>query len=401
MKAYFAVNGTGLGHVKRCETIAENLAKEGWQVVFSTYLDGLDYARRRGFQVLRVTPLTYGVDSEGMVDYKATTISLGMSLGFRKLLCQIRDEVRHLKALKPDVIFSDSRASTILAAKILGFPTILLINQVSIKVSKEMEYSRSTMGRIVQLMFRVSLYFLKHILEYIWSLSDLILIPDFPPPSTISLYNLGTVVRHKRKVRFIGPLVEVKRNIAGRLRLKRELGIREDKPLVYVPISGPRYERRILVSRVMDMAQDIHEFQFAITEGEPTKHSATSRLNNLVIFPWVEDELLYTLLKACDVVVSRAGHGTIVKAISYGKPMVLIPIPRQNEQISNAKRVKELGFGEILGQEWLNASTLRKAIENAIQKNLENRFTEIMPSNRSPTEEALRLIKDFANHKNR
>lgn len=45
--------------------------------------------------------------------------------------------------------------------------------------------------------------------------------------------------------------------------------------------------------------------------------------------------------RSCDVVVSRAGHGTLAQAITCTKPTLLVPIPNQTEQAGNcAKAVK-------------------------------------------------------------
>jgi len=71
-------------------------------------------------------------------------------------------------------------------------------------------------------------------------------------------------------------------------------------------------------------------------------------------------------LKACDLVVSRAGHGTLTQSISYGKPMVLIPTPGHTEQLNNAYRVKELGLAEVLEQKDVNRESLLGIIEKML-----------------------------------
>jgi UDP:flavonoid glycosyltransferase YjiC (YdhE family) len=64
--------------------------------------------------------------------------------------------------------------------------------------------------------------------------------------------------------------------------------------------------------------------------------------------------------------VSRAGHGTIMKSLLYGKPMVLIPIPDHTEQIGNARRALHLHVARTIDQNALNGETLELSIEEIL-----------------------------------
>jgi UDP:flavonoid glycosyltransferase YjiC (YdhE family) len=391
LKAYFAVNGIGLGHIKRCEPIAEKLIEEGWRVFFSTYLDGYDYASRRGFRVLPATPISYVVDDEGNVDYKATLIGNGLSMGFRRALRQVTEEIRHIKAVRPHLIVSDSRASTVIAAKLMGLPVTLIINQMRVEMAETVK-PRSTVERIILLTIRLSWFILKHLIEYIWTLSDRILIPDLPPPYTIAKNTLGVFAYRRRgDIRFIGPLVR------RRPRHGRGLRLTGDHPFIYVAVSGPRRERRLLASKLMEVLPEIPEYRFILTEGEPSQASPARRLGNVTIYPWVDDDVQLGLLERCLLVVCRAGHGMIGKALAYGKPMVLIPIPGHMEQLGNASRVKELGLGEVVNQEDLTASTLREAIGRALRSGLKSRAR--LAAMEDPVEEFLNIINGRAGRK--
>ncbi|MFN3622181.1 MAG: glycosyltransferase, partial [Nitrososphaerales archaeon] len=82
-------------------------------------------------------------------------------------------------------------------------------------------------------------------------------------------------------------------------------------------------------------------------------------------------------LKACDLIVSRAGHGTITQSMFYGKPMILIPTPNHTEQIGNASRVEEMGLGLALEQEELTRETLLNSIEKIIDGGFVERSREV------------------------
>jgi UDP:flavonoid glycosyltransferase YjiC (YdhE family) len=71
---------------------------------------------------------------------------------------------------------------------------------------------------------------------------------------------------------------------------------------------------------------------------------------------------------ASDVIVGRAGHGTIMKSLVYGKPMILIPIPDHTEQYGNARRAESLKVARIIDQSNLNSDTLDIALNELLTK---------------------------------
>ncbi|MEM3521595.1 MAG: glycosyltransferase, partial [Candidatus Bathyarchaeia archaeon] len=78
----------------------------------------------------------------------------------------------------------------------------------------------------------------------------------------------------------------------------------------------------------------------------------------------------YEIIKACDLIISRAGHGTIMKALSYGKPLILIPEPDQTEQYANARRASQLKFAKVIFQNQLNEKSISDAIEQILNSNI-------------------------------
>ena len=51
-RVYFSPCGMGLGHVSRCVPIANEVQKRGGSVLFSTYLEGVDYVANHGFPLV-------------------------------------------------------------------------------------------------------------------------------------------------------------------------------------------------------------------------------------------------------------------------------------------------------------------------------------------------------------
>ena len=359
LRVYVAPCGIGLGHITRCEPIADALASRGAEVVYSTYSDGLDYARRRGLPTLPTVPIGFKVKEDGTVDFKMTAATSGFSLGVRRFLKQLTAEIRNIKRFKPDVVLSDSRVSSLIAGKLMGVPVALVLNQFRVDiVGKPSARKITIVDRVFFLIANIFWLFFRTLLGGIWARSNLMLIPDFPAPYTISESNLAIPKRYRKKVKLIGPIVsgEPKKQSSGGS-LNRSLFFASRKPLIYAAVSGPKTERTVLADLLLESLRRFPKgYEVVVSRGEPSGSSAPLHDHNLTVYDWIEDQ--YEVLEASDVVVSRAGHGTIMKAIVLGKPMILIPIPDHTEQYGNAKRASKLSLAEVVPQREVSTERL-------------------------------------------
>ncbi|MCS7200550.1 MAG: UDP-N-acetylglucosamine--N-acetylmuramyl-(pentapeptide) pyrophosphoryl-undecaprenol N-acetylglucosamine transferase [Patescibacteria group bacterium] len=85
-----------------------------------------------------------------------------------------------------------------------------------------------------------------------------------------------------------------------------------------------------------------------ISQLNPTK---MSRYHS---YPYINHEDLMYLMKIVDLVISRAGSGTIFELAALGKPSILIPLDRKTaglHQIKNAQIYSRYGGAEILEEE--------------------------------------------------
>jgi len=362
LKVYVAPCGIGLGHITRCEPIADALVSQGAEVVYSTYSDGLDYARRRELPTLPTVSIGFKVKEDGTVDFKMTATTSGFSLGVKRFLEQLIAEIRNIKRFKPNVVLSDSRVSSLIAGKLMGVPVALILNQFRVEIVKRPSAKKITpVERLFFLIANIFWLFVRTLLGGIWGRSDLILIPDFPAPYTISASNLAIPKRYKKKVKLIGPIVpdEMKKQ-PSRGALNRSLFFATRKPLIYAAVSGPKIERTVLAGLLLESLRGFpSKYEIVISRGEPNGSSAPTRDRNLTVYGWIEDQ--GEVLEASSVVVSRAGHGTIMKSIMLGKPMILIPIPDHTEQSGNAKRASKLGLAEIIPQREVTTERLLDA----------------------------------------
>ena len=235
-----------------------------------------------------------------------------------------------------------------------------------------------------------------------WGRSEIILIPDLPSPFTICAGNLAIPRQYSGKVKLIGPIVEDNRHHLNdhQSRIKHKLGFGSGKPLVYAAVSGPKIEREILARILIDSLRGLSkQYQIVLSRGEPKGRRGARMLNGIRIYDWIEDQ--DDFIRASDLVVSRAGHGTIMKSLAYGKPMVLIPIPDHTEQYSNARRASSLHVAEMIDQNRLNYETLESAFQ-AILETDQYRINAVQISKKAASLHAVAvacdLISDLGRH---
>ncbi|KAE9420828.1 hypothetical protein Angca_007179, partial [Angiostrongylus cantonensis] len=84
---------------------------------------------------------------------------------------------------------------------------------------------------------------------------------------------------------------------------------------------------------------------------------------NIVLMKWVpQTDLLAD--KRLSFFITHAGKNSVLEAMSFGKPMVAIPLFA--DQISNAKIMKRRGLGVVIDRRDLNCDSLEAAIRNVL-----------------------------------
>ncbi len=339
-RVYFTPNGIGLGHVSRNMPIAMELRRRGAEILFSTYLEGVDYAKMQGFRAVSVPPISMANDSSGSIDLRMSSVRQGVKT-FPTFLRQVNEEIKHIKAFRPDAVVSDSRLSSIFAARMLGVPVLLILNQFTPLFPRQRDMfmlAKVADGVIMTLIGRG------------WGYADKILIPDFPAPYTLSIDCLRIPGPYRSKVELIGAILP---KMPGEARskdgVKAELGVRPDQKLIYAGISGPRAERLPLLRILAPIFESFpDEYRVIMSMGNPNGTSTLVRKGSLIEVDWINDR--FDILNACDLVISRGGHETMMQSICYGKPSIIIPVPKHPEQYGNARRAQELGVAHAVHQ---------------------------------------------------
>lgn len=100
---------------------------------------------------------------------------------------------------------------------------------------------------------------------------------------------------------------------------------------------------------------------------------------------------------AADVIVSRAGMGTITELSAWGKPSVLIPLPHSPQE-ANARILKDTQAAIVLEQETTTVGDLKAAILNLLEDTkrrdqVSRRIADVLP-----TDVAESLVRHVERH---
>ena len=354
-RIYFGSCGMGLGHVSRSVPIAQEVVKRGGGVLFSTYLDGVHYVNNYGLPVVAAPDLSMDVDVTGSIDIKATTLLSGIESIFT-FLDQVRFEIQTMQAFDPHLVFADTRLSSIYAARLLKIPIVLLLNQFLPRVPRERDtlFFRLLDGTILTTLGRS------------WALSSVILIPDFSEPYTISLDSLRIPRRVGARVKLVGSILQQSPGNNNRVEsIRKSLGVKDGQKLIYAGISGPRAERIPIINKLIPiLSQFPDRYRVIMSMGEPNGGTKPINIGKLTLVPWIENRFDY--LEACDAVISRGGHETLMQSIGYGKPSVIIPVPKHPEQYGNARRALKMKVAKAMHQKDLTLDHLVQRVDDVL-----------------------------------
>lgn len=199
-------------------------------------------------------------------------------------------------------------------------------------------------------------------------------------------------------MKLIGPILPKHPDeLLSKEELRRKLGLPLDKPVIFVPISGPTLEKAFVTGVLRKILLEFpREYEIVVSYGYPSADSEPIRHGNVTFYKWVPNRFEY--LKACDVAISRAGHGTITQCMCYGKPVILVPTPNHTEQLTNARQAQKLGAAQIILQKWLTKEKLLEKVRQCLQKETGERLTHIQEEalKHNGLENAVRTVVEMA-----
>jgi len=135
-----------------------------------------------------------------------------------------------------------------------------------------------------------------------------------------------------------------------------------DGPVVLVaPSTAQDHEHRLLRAALAGLAREPVRVIATWNGREPDPPVDVPR--NAVLVPW----LSYSkTMPACDVVICHGGHGTLVRALSNGCPVVVCPA--LGDMAENASRVDWAGVGVRLPRRYCTPRGMRAAVGRVLRE---------------------------------
>lgn len=354
--AYFAPYGVGLGHASRLVMVADQLQNNDVRVRFSSFGEAASYITMRGYKCATVAPMEFAWSMGGGFSIKNSLANI--PLWFANFSRQVNQETRNMTMYSPDIIVSDSRLSPLLAAKLLRIPSIVVLNQVKLLLSPRLR--ELAVARLFEKM-------VGELLGSMWNMADRVLIPDLPPPYTISAHNVWEVGSTAPRLEYIGftsPKPSVTEGEVNRVVKKLEFD--RSRPVVFIHVSGPAGTRMALVRVALEASKMLDsKIQFVISEGNARGSTEPRKVGESGwYYEWcpVRDEIF----AMSELLVLRGGHVALSEAIQFGRPVVTVPIENHGEQLGNSAKIAELGMGVMLRPKGLKAEQLASSISEVL-----------------------------------
>ena len=157
-------------------------------------------------------------------------------------------------------------------------------------------------------------------------------------------------------VRYVGPQLDDEPSGASGDRWAAEPG----QPLVLAGVSSTVMRQEGLLQRAAGALGQL-PVRGLVTTGPAVDPAVISAPGNVTVTRWARHA---DVLPHCSAVITHGGHGTVMKALIAGVPLVLVPLGR--DQPDNAGRVVHAGAGIRLRKN-ATVSALRAAVSRVIE----------------------------------
>ena len=325
MRLFLSCSEIGLGHVSRIIPLGKRLEKNGHELFFFSGGKAHEMLQNEFKNVYKCTPISWYENAHGIIT-SASLINLLFPLPLfntEKNRLEIKnsnawetihryyDLRENIHDISPDVLISDGDINALRLAQKWGIPSVYIANMI-----------RPSYG------FSAFLNPGERLIERYVKRSSKIIIPDNPPPYTISEYsvgNLDNIVGLNGKVEFIGSFVDT-------------TWANGSQEHIFAPISGPPGTRAKIMKTLIPVLEKL-KTKCVISLGTPGK-KITAKIGNCEIHTWLSAEERQECMKKAKFVIFSGGHATCFETIKYSKPSICIPT--QPEQLGNAAKLQDL-----------------------------------------------------------
>ena len=324
MRLLFSCSELGLGHVSRIIPLGKRLEKNGHEMFFFSGGKAYEMLQKEFSHVYRCQPISWYENAHGIIT-SASLINLLFPLPLFNME-QNRFEMKKSNAMEtihryydlrenlhdiaPDILIADGDINALRLAQRWNIPSLYIANMI--RPSYGFSAFLSPGERVVE--------------RYVKNCTKTI-IPDNPPPYTVSGYNIGNLdsVGLSGKVEYVGSFVDT-------------TPVRGAQEHIFAPISGPVGTRAKLIKTLIPVLEKL-KTKCIISLGTPGKKTS-AKIGNCELHTWLSAEERAEAMKNAKFVIFSGGHATCFETIKYGKPSICIPT--QPEQLGNAVKLQDL-----------------------------------------------------------
>ncbi|MDR2203340.1 MAG: hypothetical protein LBE76_03390 [Nitrososphaerota archaeon] len=324
MRLLFTCSELGLGHVSRIIPLGKRLKQAGHEVFFLSGGKPYDLLKKEFEFVYNCMPISWYENTSGII-IPASIVNMVAPLpvfnsetqkfevkysNAMEIIHRSYDLRAKMRDINPDVLIADGDIAALRMAAKSAIPSVYITNFLCPKYG------------LIQL-----LNFGKLLADRYVKQTAKIVIPDNPPPYTISDYNIGNLhgSSFETKIEYVGAFMDT----------TPIQGINEH---IFAPVSGPIGTRSKILKTLLPVLQK-SSTKTIISLGIPGKKTFV-RINNCEIHSWLSTAERQAAMKNAKYVIFSGGHITCFETIKYAKPSICIPT--QLEQDGNATKLCDL-----------------------------------------------------------
>jgi UDP-N-acetylglucosamine--N-acetylmuramyl-(pentapeptide) pyrophosphoryl-undecaprenol N-acetylglucosamine transferase len=341
MRLLFSCSELGLGHVSRIIPLGKRLEKKGHELFFFSGGKAYRLLQNEFRSVYKCTPVSWYENAHGIIT-SASLINLLFPLPLFNMeknklemknsnametIHRYYDLRENIRDIAPEILIADGDINALRLAQRWKIPSVYIANVI--RPSYGFSALLSPGERVVE--------------RYVKQCSKII-IPDNPPPYTVSEYSIGNLdnMGLNEKIEYIGSFVDTAH-------------VKGSEEHIFAPISGPSGTRAKIMKTLLPVLEKL-KTKCVISLGIPGK-KVTTKIGNCELHTWLSAEERQECMKNAKFVIFSGGHITCFETIKYAKPSICIPT--QPEQSGNAAKLQNLNCS-ITAK---NKNELEKAIE--------------------------------------
>ena len=324
MRLLYTCSELGLGHASRTIELGKKLEADGHEIFFFSGGEAYKILGKAFRNVHYCAPIAWYENAHGIIT-SASLLNILFPLPIfngekRKFevkssnsmetIHRYYDLRRHIREIEPDLLVSDGDIHTLRLGQKWQIPSVYITNLIRPGFGLSPLF---TPGQ------RFTERYMKKCLK--------IVVPDNPPPYTVSEFNIGDLesLGIKEKVEFVGSFSDT--TLVG-----------GSGQHIYAPISGP-YGTRVKLMQMLIPALAKLTKKSVVSLGKPGEKK-TKKIANCTINTWLSSQEREDRLKNASLVIFSGGHITCFETIKYAKPSIVVPT--QPEQLGNGMKLQFL-----------------------------------------------------------